>query len=125
MTTGRKYLYLNSQNEFYRLDISKIIYFQADGNYTRFRLINKEEKMVSVSLANMERAIASSLGEDASIFARTGKQFIINLNFVYHIQINKKLLVLSNGATFAYGLHISREALKQLREMYVKSAEKK
>lgn len=30
-----KYLYLNSRDEFFRLDISKIVYFESDGNYTQ------------------------------------------------------------------------------------------
>ena len=35
------YLHLNTRDEFLRMDISKIVYFEADGNYTNIMLANK------------------------------------------------------------------------------------
>ena len=37
----KKYLYLNSRDELYKIDIAKIVYFEAEGNYTNFYLSNK------------------------------------------------------------------------------------
>ena len=37
----KKYIYLNSRDEFLRVDITKIVYFEADGNYTHIILNNK------------------------------------------------------------------------------------
>ena len=34
----KKYLYLNSRDELYKIDIAKIVYFEAEGNYTNFYL---------------------------------------------------------------------------------------
>lgn len=34
---AKRFLYLNSRDEFFRVDISKIVYFEADGNYTNIR----------------------------------------------------------------------------------------
>ncbi|MBU3853779.1 MAG: LytTR family transcriptional regulator DNA-binding domain-containing protein, partial [Candidatus Paraprevotella stercoravium] len=55
------------------------------------------------------------------IFARIGKRFIINLNYVYHIEVLRQKLTLSDGEVFAYQLPISKEALKKLKDLYVTS----
>lgn len=118
----QKFLYLNSRDEFYRVDISKIVYFEADGNYTNFVLSNKLKGVVGTNLAQMQKILTASLKEDASIFARIGKRFIVNLAYVYHIEVLKQKLMLSDGERFAYQLPISKEALKKLKEMYVMQA---
>lgn len=116
-----KYLYFNSRDEFFRVDVSKIIYFEGDGNYTNFILINNQKGTVLMNLTHMQTVLSDSLKEDASIFARIGKRFIINLNYVYHIEVLKQRLILTDGETFSYQLPISKEALKKLKEMYIVS----
>lgn len=116
-----KYLYFNSRDEFFRVDVSKIIYFEGDGNYTNFILNNNQKGTVLTNLSQMQTVLSDSLKEDASIFARIGKRFIINLNYVYHIEVLKQRLTLSDGETFSYQLPISKEALKKLKEMYIGS----
>ena len=48
------YLHLNSRDEFLRIDISKIVYFEADGNYTNIVLANKLKGVVCMNLAAMK-----------------------------------------------------------------------
>ena len=74
-----------------------------------------------MNLAQMQQVLSDSLKESASIFARVGKRFIINLNYVYHIAVLRQMLILSDGEVFAYQLNISKEALKKLKEIYVAS----
>lgn len=116
---NKKYLYLNSRDELYRMDISKIVYFEADGNYTNFVLSNKLKGAVCMNLAQMQQVLSDSLKESASIFARVGKRHIVNLTYVYQIGVLRQKLTLSDGEVFAYQLNISKEALKKLKEMYV------
>ncbi len=115
------FLYMNSRDEFYRVDISKIVYFEADGNYTNFQLGNKQKGVVSMNLSQMQAFLSERLREKASIFARIGKRYIINLTYVYHIEVLRQRLMLSDGEMFAYTLSVSKEALKKLKEMYVAS----
>lgn len=117
----QKYLYLNSRDEFYRVDITKIVYFEADGNYTNFILGNKQKGVVLMNLSQMQSLLTESLKEKAVIFARIGKRFIINLNYVYHIEVLRQRLMLSDGEVFAYQLPVSKDALRKLKEMYVTS----
>ncbi len=117
---SKEYLYLNSRDEFFRVDVSKIVYFEADGNYTNFILGNKLKGQVLMNLTKMQETMSKNL-KNASIFARVGKRFIINLNYVYHIDVAHQKLMLTNGQSFAYQLPISKEALKKLKELYIKS----
>lgn len=114
-----KYLYLNSRDELFRIDISKIVYFEADGNYTNFVLSNKLKGAVCMNLAEMQQVLSDNLKEAASIFARVGKRYIVNLTYVFQIGVLRQKLTLSDGEVFAYQLSISKEALKKLKELYV------
>lgn len=114
-----RYLYLNSRDEFFRVDVSKIVYFESEGNYTNIVLNNKIKATVGMNLAQMQKVLSESLREGASIFARVGKRHIVNLNYVYQIAILRQRLVLSDGENFEYQLNISKDALKKLRELYI------
>lgn len=114
-----KYLYLNSRDEFFRVDISKIVYFESDGNYTNIILNNKMKGIVCMNLALMQAILSNSLKDASGIFARVGKRHIINLTFVYQISILRQKLTLSDGENFEYQIRVSKDALKKLRDMYM------
>lgn len=114
-----RYLYLNSRDEFFRVDVNKIVYFESDGNYTNIMLTNKMKATVCMNLAQMQSILSDSLKEAAGIFARIGKRHIINLNYVYQIAILRQRLVLSDGEKFEYQVNVSKDALKKLRDIYV------
>ena len=113
------YLYLNTRDTFYRLDINKIVLFQAQGNYTTFILANKHKGMLGVNLGRMSAILNERLGDNAARFARIGRNFIINLTLVYKIDLIKKTIIMSDNATFAYQLSVSKEAVRQLRDIFV------
>ena len=115
------YLYLNSRDEFLRIDIRKIVFFEADGNYTNIVLANQLKGVVCMNLAHMQQILSERLKEQASIFARVGKKYIINLSFVYQINVLRQRLVLSDGKNFTFQLEVSKEALKNLKDLYVLS----
>lgn len=117
MTT--RFLYLNTRDEFYRVDISKIAYFESDGNFITFVCQNGQKGVICMSLKHMQKHLTDSLGNDAKIFARIGKRFIINLTFIYKISMLKQQLVLSDGVTFSHQLPISKDALRNLRDMII------
>ncbi len=119
MNQPNKYLYLNFRDEFYRINIDRIAYFEADGNYTNIVLTNKQKGVVGMNLAQMQKLISASLKTEANRFARIGKRFIVNLNYVYHIEVLKQRLTITDGGQAAFSLPISKDALKKLKEMYV------
>lgn len=115
------YLYLNSRDEFLRIDIRKIVFFEADGNYTNIVLVNQLKGVVCMNLARMQQVLSERLKEQASIFARVGKKYIVNLSYVYQINVLRQRLVLSDGEHFTFSLEVSKEALKHLKDLYVLS----
>ena len=101
--------------------MSRIAYFGADGNYTNSILANGLKGIVCMNLAKMKEVLEASLKEKAAIFARIGKKYIINLGFVFKIDVARQNLVLSDGISFSYTLSLSKDALKGLKDVFVTS----
>ena len=116
----RQLIEFNSRDELLRLDVQRIVYIEADGNYSYIVTCNKLKGAVGMNLGQVEDVLANRLKERKSIFARIGKKYIVNLNYVYKINPLKKQLVLTDFNHFAFQLDISREALKALKELMVK-----
>lgn len=116
------YLFLNTKIELLRIDIHNIVYLEADGNYTNIVSINNLKGVVCVNLSQMQSMLSEKLQEEASIFARVGKKYIINLSHIYSINTARQLVILSDGATFEYQLKIGKDALKELRRILIESS---
>ena len=97
------YIIFNSRDQFLRLEIAKIVYFEADGNYTKIVMANKLSGILPLSIGNVEKALATQLKEEAALFIRVGKRFIVNRKFIYEVNTFK--------------LPISKAALKNLKEL--------
>lgn len=115
------YLYFNTRDEFDRIDISKIVCFQSDGNYTNVVLTNKMKIVLGISLSKMEKYLSDSLKKKASCFARVGKSCIINVNYILRINVLKQYVVLTDYDTSNYQVSVSKDALKKLKDIMVTS----
>ena len=104
---------------FNTLDVSKIVYFEGDGNYTQIVTINKLKAVVCLNLTQMEKYLAEHLVDCKSIFMRVGKRFIINTGYIYQVNTQKQQLILSDYEHFAFALGISKEALKQMKDLLI------
>lgn len=113
------FVFFNSRDELQRIDVSKIVYFEADGNYTTIVMVNKLQASVCMNLGEMEKALAIQLGSESHHFMRIGKRFIINMDYVYSINVQKQQLVLSDYDHFSFKISISKEALKKMKELMV------
>lgn len=110
-------IYFNSRDELLRVDLSSIVYFEADGNYTRMVSVNGLSSMVCMNLGKMEELIAIRFKDTPGVFARIGKRFIVNLRYVYGINTLKQELIMSDQNTFSLTLNISKVALKGLKDL--------
>jgi len=116
----QRYIYFNSRDTLFRIALSQIVCFSADKNYTLMQLTNGQKLAFTFSLQKMEQYLSEKLSEDAKIFARIGKSYIINLNYVYQIDIVKQKLHLYDPVTSkSFVLEVSKEALRNLRGIYV------
>lgn len=111
------YIYFNSRDELIRLRVSDIAYFEGDGNYTNIVAINNLCTAICMQIGEMEKSLAEQLGEDASVFIRIGKRFIVNSELIYQLNIPKQTLMLSDFGHFSVKLNVSKEALKNLKTL--------
>ena len=114
-------VYFNSRDKLIRLDIQKIVYFEGDGNYTYIVTANKQKVCVTLNLAHTEDALAAQLGDNAKQFMRIGKRFIVNMNYIYQVDIQKQVLMLSDYEHFLFQLPVSKEALKTVKELVIQA----
>lgn len=117
----RQLIFFNSRDNLLRLNVERIAYFEADGNYTSIVTKNKLKVQVGVSLTNMEKALSEQLKEKASVFMRIGKRFIVNRDYVFNIDCAHQRLVLTDMETFVYSLPISKDALKKMKDLFILS----
>ena len=117
----QRLIYFNSRDSLIRIDISNIVYFEGDGNYTYIVTANKMRSCLSINLTHTEEALAIQLGEDAKRFMRVGKRFIVNMPYIYKVDLTKQTLILSDALHFVYQLPVSKEALKSVKELIVKT----
>ena len=116
---AKRLIFFNSRDSLIRIDIANIVYFEGDGNYTYIVTANKMKSCLTINLSHTEEALASQLGKDAKRFMRIGKRFIVNMNYIYQVDVLKQTLVLSDALHFVYQLPVSKEALKTVKELMV------
>ena len=114
-------VYFNSRDKLIRLNVQKIVYFEGDGNYTYIVTANKHKVCITLNLAHTEEALAVQLGDNARQFMRIGKRFIINMNYIYQIDIQKQTLMLSDCEHFLFQMPVSKEALKAVKDLVIKT----
>ena len=119
-----KQLVISTSIDLVRIAPDKIVYIASDGNYSTLIQSDGEMRMLSFQLGQIERMISSQLGSDGNQFIRIGKSLIINRSFIYYINIPKQNLILSDTATFNHTVTASKEALKLLKELIEKEADK-
>ena len=75
-------VFFNSRDELFRVNLSYIVYFEADGNYTRFVSANGLSNMIYMNLGKIEEFLSfrSSKSAATKSFARVGKSYRTKIN---------------------------------------------
>lgn len=118
---AQRLVYFNSRDSLIRIDITQIAYFEGDGNYTYIVTANKLKTCVTMNLSHTEAALADQIGKLAKQFMRIGKRFIVNMNYIFQVDIQKQQLTLTDYDRFVYQLPISKDALKAVKELVIKT----
>ena len=117
----KTYIYFNSRDELKRIEVSKVVYFESDGNYTDIVMVNKLRASILMNLGEMEKALEAQLGTKARMFMRISKRFIINRDYIYSINVLKKHLILSDYDHFAFQVPVAKEALKKMKDLMLQN----
>lgn len=99
-----------------KVELAKVVYFESDGNYTHILFLNGHRATVSVGLSKIEHLLEVQLKEQAQLFIRIGRQYIVNRNFIFQINLLKQKLLVSDMENLpVFSLSVSKEALKALK----------
>lgn len=117
-------LFFHNRDELTKVRLEKVAYFEADGNYTHVYFTNGFKASVLVSLCAIENLINDKLRGKVQPFIRIGKKYIVNHRCICHINTLKQKLILTDfESDKIFTLSISKEALKNLKNLYIKDNE--
>lgn len=111
-----KYLVFKTRDELVRIKMDRILYFEAERNYTKMVLTNGIQFVFAVNLGKIEEILEKQIQSYSTVLARVGKSFIINKNHVLQISLPKTKLLFSTADGKARELIVPKEPLKQLKE---------
>lgn len=113
-----EYLIISNANFLLRVASEQIAYVCSEGSYCNLRLTNGDEYTFSFNLVVFEKKIVEQLAQTAHFFARVGRNYIINSQHIFSINLNTSELVLYNERfSEKFTLHVSKEPLKQLKAL--------
>lgn len=110
-----KVIIISKGTELLRIPAARLVYVSAEGNYSEVVTQDGRRRIVSFQLGQIEELIGKQLGANGSNFIRLGRGLIINLDFVYWIDIAKQSLILSDCSGCYHELTASREVLIKLK----------
>ena len=105
------------RDELIQVNSDDIVYFQADGNYSKMMLAFRKEQLLSMNLSKVQFILEEQLGFQSILFERIGRDLIIRKACLFSIQVLKRRLILAvpNSEKF-FELQVSKEALRKLKE---------
>ena len=118
-----KYLIISTANDLVRIAPEKVVYISSDGNYCNMVQTDGETRLLSYQLGTIEPMLHEQLGT-ASPFIRVGRGSIINRNYIYYINVQSQKLILSDNVRFTHTVPASKDALKSLKDLVEKEANK-
>ncbi len=106
-------LCINSRDELIIIDLEKVAYLRAQGNYTEVMYIEGQSLLLTLGLSRLETMIRDSMPKDRpGIFARMGRSLIINQRFLTRISVLNQKLTLSDRGKNSYTLSVPKDLLK-------------
>ena len=110
-----RFITISKGTEFLRIPADHLVFISADGNYSNGVTRDGKSALVSFQLGQVEDLIGDQLGDSGGQFIRLGRGLIINIHFVYRIDIATQQLVLSDCNGCYHELSASREVLIKLK----------
>lgn len=115
-------LCINSRDELFVLDLDKVAYIQASGNYSRIVYIGGMQMMITLGLSKLEGMIKMIVSKDRrSPFVRLGRSLLVNQTYLTHINVLKQRLTLSDNQEHSYVLDVPKALLKAYKDLIRKS----
>lgn len=108
---------LNSRDELILIDLDRIAFFQANGNYTQLTYISGQKQLLTIGLSKIENILKASIQPgQKGIFVRLGRSLIINKRFIITISVPKQKLYLGDYDNHLFGIAVPKTLLKALKD---------
>jgi len=111
-----RYLVFKTRDELVRIKIERILYFEAERNYTKLVLTNGVQFVFAVNLGKIEEILNSQIPDYAATLIRVGKSYIINKNHVLQISLPRTTVLFASADGKARELTLPKDPLKILKE---------
>lgn len=120
-------LIIHNSRESIIISISQLLYIKAEGNYSYFFWIDnaphpagKPDKtigtVITIQLGEIDKLIEKLDNDDRKKLVRIGRSLIINLQYLYKIDLTRTELHLMDRAHNIHTLEASHEALSKLKK---------
>lgn len=104
---------LNTRDELLIIDLDRVAFFQANGNYTRLTYISGHALMLNTGLSGVEKILAAVLPKGVpAMFVRMGRSLIINQIYLSNINVLKQYLTLSDLESHHFKLTVPKKLLR-------------
>lgn len=110
-----KHIVISKGTELLRVPADRLMYISSDGNYSNVFTRDGRSRLVCMQLGQIEDLIGDQLGDSGGSFLRLGRSLIINVDFIYLIDVGRQQLVLSDCSGSWHELTASREVLVKLK----------
>ncbi|MCI7010849.1 MAG: LytTR family DNA-binding domain-containing protein [Prevotella sp.] len=109
-------LFITSRNGIEIINLDKVVYLKADGNYTDFYLADGKVRTHLSTLSVFADAIhlRYQSAEEPSTFARMGRSYLINVAYVSAVNLVNNKLVFDSD--MVKPLAVTKAQLKSLRD---------
>lgn len=112
-------LVFQSRDELAKFDLSKVVYFESNCNYTKVYYPNGCMLTVIASLSFIENLLTAIDSNVSKKFLRVGRFLIINTDYLFRINILHQQLILTDGVSpQAFTLKASKPSLRVLKNLY-------
>lgn len=91
-----KHIVISKGTELLRVPTDRLMYISSDGNYSNVVTLDGQTRLVSLQLGQIEDLIGDQLGDNGGNFLRLGRSLIINVDYIYLVDVAKQQLILSD-----------------------------
>ena len=103
-----KHVVLSKGTELLRVPVDRLMYISSDGNYSNVVTVDRHSRLIGLQLGVIESILKEQLGDSRGNLLRLGRSLIINVDYIYFIDITKQQLILSDCAGCLHELSSSR-----------------
>jgi len=113
----RNYFLYSTPTSLLHFDAETLMYVQADGNYVTLHFRDSSTKVLTMQLHDFENLLVR---KTPGKFSKVGRSLIVNLKFVFSINITRQELVISDKVMFTHTLSPSKKALEEFKTQFEK-----